>query len=128
MDHTLSLNFQSMVDKSKVGEATLEKINGKNPLVDALLAELEENEKVVMMTRKDQVGVLIVHDMLSEFKKDIFKCLKRYLVSWTPPNDAVNRVKKGVVIGQPKLRKEKSKPPVKLTYFRKKFSRPITCW
>jgi hypothetical protein len=109
MDHTLSLNFQSMAGKSKVGEAALEKSNGRNPLVEALSAKLEEKEKAAIMTREEQVRVVTVRDMLSEFKKDLLKCLESYLVGWTPPSDVVNRAKKVAVIGRPKLRKEKPK-------------------
>jgi hypothetical protein len=127
MDHTLSLNFQTMAGKSKVGEAALEKINNRNLLVDALSAELEEKEKAVMMTREELVGIGTVRDMLSEFKKDL-KCLEDYLVGWTPPSVAVNHAKKGADFGQTKLRKEKPKPPVKFTYFRKKSARHTTLW
>ncbi|KAE8076624.1 hypothetical protein FH972_015261 [Carpinus fangiana] len=127
MDHTLSLNCQSMAGKNKVGKATLDKFNGRNPLVGALSAEFEEKEKAVIMTREEQVRVVTVHDMLSEFKKDLLKCLESYLIDWTSPSDVVNRAKKWAIIGWPKLRKEKPKPPVKLTYF-KKSARPTTQW
>jgi hypothetical protein len=128
MDYTLSLNFQTMASKSKVGVAALEKFNGRNPLEDAMLAEMEEKEKEVIMNREEQVGVVTVRDMLSEFKKDLLKFLESFLVGWTPPSDVVNRAKKETVIGRPKLRKEKPKPHVKLTYFRKKSARPNTRW
>jgi hypothetical protein len=128
MDYTLSLNFQSMTRKSKVGEVALDKFNCKNPLVEALLAKLEENEKTVIMTRKKQIGVVTICDMLSKFKKDLLKCLESYLVGWTPLSDVVNQAKKCAIIGQPKLRKEKLKPLIKLTYLRNKSARPTTCW
>jgi hypothetical protein len=80
------------------------------------------------MTREEQEGISTVRDLLLDFKKDLLKCLESYLVGWTPPSDAVNRVKKGVVNGRPKLRMEKPKPPVKLTYFRKKTAKPATRW
>jgi hypothetical protein len=144
-----SSNFQTVAGKNKVGEAVLEKVKGRNSLVHALstglevkekagsttgeqmhvlLAEKKEKEKTDIMTGKEQVGVESVSEMLSEFKKDLFKCLEGYLAGWTPPSVAVNRAKKGAVFGGPKLRKEKPKPHVKLTYFRKKFSRPNMCW
>jgi hypothetical protein len=69
-----------------------------------------------------------VCDMLLDFKKDILKCLEGYLAGWTPPSAVVNRAKKVANIGGPRLRKEKPKPPIKLTYFRKKCAKPILRW
>jgi hypothetical protein len=128
LDHTLSLNFQTMAKKSKVGEAALKKSNGRNSLVDTMSAEMEEKEKNVIMTRVEQVGVVTVRDMISKFKKYLLKSLESFSVGWTPPSDVDNQVKKGAGFGQPKWRKEKPKPPVKLTYFRNKSTRPNTRW
>ncbi|KAE8056072.1 hypothetical protein FH972_012870 [Carpinus fangiana] len=91
IDHTLSLNLQPIAGKCKVGKSVLEKFNGRNPLVDILSVELEEKEKAVIMTREEQVRILTVRDLLSDFKKDLLKCLESYLVGWTPPSDAVNQ-------------------------------------
>jgi hypothetical protein len=66
MDHILSLNFQTMAQKSMVGEAALKKFSGRNNLVDTMPTEMKEKKKEVIMTREEQVGVVIVHDMLSE--------------------------------------------------------------
>ena len=79
---------------------------------------MEEKEKAGIMPREEQIGMESVRKMLSDFKKDLLKCLEGYLAGWTPPSVVVNGAKKGAVIGGPKLRKEKPKPPIKLTYFR----------
>ena len=128
IDQSLNLNFQTLPGKSKVGEAALEKLNGTNSLIDNVSAEMEEKEKAAIMNSEEQVGVESVRDMLSKFKKDIFKFLEGYLVGWIPPSVAVNRAKKGAFFGGPRLRKEKPKPLVRLTYFRKKSVRPKTRW
>jgi hypothetical protein len=127
MEHTLSLNFQTIAGTNKVGEVALEKINGRNSLVHALSADMEEKEKAGIMTGEKQVGVESVRELLADFKKDLLKCLEGYLAGWTPPDVTVNWAKKRAVIGGPKLRKEKPKPPVKLTYSRKA-ARPKLRW
>ena len=128
MEQSLCLNFQTVDGKNNVSEAALEEINGRNSRAHALSADMKEKEKTTIMSREEQVGVESVHDMLSDFKKDILKCLEDYLAGWTPLSAAVNRVKKGAVIGGPRLRREKPKPPIKLTYFRKKPARPLLRW
>ena len=52
MEHTLSLNFQTVAGKNKDGEAVLEEINGRNSLVHALSADTEEKEKASIMSRE----------------------------------------------------------------------------
>ena len=127
LDHSLNLNFQDLACKSKVGEAALEKFNGSTSLVDEMSAE-KEKEKDVILTREEEVGVVTVRNMFSEFKKDLLKSLESFLVGWTPPSDVANRAKKGADSGRPKMNKEKPKPLVKLTYFRRKSARPKMCW
>ena len=128
MEQSLCLNFQTVDGKNNVSEAALEEINGRNSLVHALSADMEEKEKATIMSREEQVGVESVRDMLSDFKKDILKSLEEYLAGWTPPSAAVNLAKKGAVIGGPRLRREKPKLPIKLTYFRKKPAKPLLRW
>ena len=40
MEHSSSLNFQTIAGKNKIGEAALGKINGRNSLVHALSADM----------------------------------------------------------------------------------------
>jgi hypothetical protein len=53
MEHTLCLNCQTVARKNKAGEVAFEEINGKNPLVHALLADMEEKEKATIMSREE---------------------------------------------------------------------------
>jgi hypothetical protein len=101
LDHTLSLNFQTMAKKSKVGEAALKKSNGRNSLVDTMSAEMEEKEKNVIMTRVEQVGVVTVCDMISKFKKYLLKSLESFSVGWTLLVMLITRLRKRLVLGGP---------------------------
>jgi hypothetical protein len=127
-DQSLSLNFQTLASKSKVGAAGLKEINGSVSLADGLSAEKGEKEKDVILTSEEQVAVGAVRDMLSDFKKDLLKALENLLEGWIPLTDVANRAKKGADSGRPKMRKEKPSPPVKFTYFRKKPARPKLRW
>jgi hypothetical protein len=121
----LKVNPQRVAGKDKGGEHFFEKSKATvKPLEDASSEDLEQTKK----TKGKQVDILTFRDLLSDFKKDLFYCIERFLVGWTPPNVEVNRAKKGVSNGWPKLRLEKPKPLVKLTYFRKNYVRPKTCW
>ena len=114
-----------MARKGKGDEHTFEKSKATvKPLEDASSGDLEQVEK----TKGEQVDILTFRDLLSNFKKDLIQCIERFLVGWTPPNAEVNRAKKRVSNGRPKLRLEKPKPLVKLTYFRKNNARPKTSW
>jgi hypothetical protein len=130
-DQSLSLNFQTLASKSKVGAAGSKEINGSVSLADRLSAEKGETgcqEKDVILNSEEQVAVGAVRDMLSYFKKDLLKALENLLEGWIPLTDVANRIKKGADSGRPKMRKEKPSPPVKFTYFRKKPARPKLRW
>jgi hypothetical protein len=108
--------------KDKGGEQFFERSKATvKPLEDASSEDLEQIE----MTKGEQVHILTFRDVLSEFK-ELFQCLERFLVGWTPPNAEVKWAKKGVFDGRPKLRYEKPKPLVKFTYHRKNYVRPKT--
>jgi hypothetical protein len=91
-------------------------------LEDTSSGDLEQAEK----TTGEQVDILTFRDLLSDFKIDLIQCIERYMAGWTPPNAEVNRAKKGVSNGRPKLSFEK--PKVQLTYFKKIKQRPKTRW
>jgi hypothetical protein len=119
------LNSQRVAGKDKGGEHYFENSKATvKPLEDALSEDLEQTE----MTTGEKVDILTIRNVLSDFKKELFQCLERYLVGWSPPNAEVKRAKKGVADRRPKLKSEKPKPLVKLTYYRKKWVRPKTRW
>jgi hypothetical protein len=123
--HFLKLNPQQLARKCKVSDPVFEKSKARGMLLeDASSVDLEQVEK----TKEEHVDILTIRDMLSDFKKDLIQCIGRYLEGWTPPNADVNWAKKGALNGRPKLRLEKPKLPVKLTYFRKNKARPNTRW
>ena len=123
--HFLKVNPQQVAGKDKGGEHFFEKSKATvKPLEDASSNDLEQAEK----TKEEHVDILTFRDLLSDFKKDLFQCIERFFVGWTPLNAEVNRAKKGVSNGRPKPRLEKPKPLVKLTYFRKNYVRPKTRW
>jgi hypothetical protein len=84
--------------KDKGGEQFFERSKATvKPLEDTSSEDLEQIE----MTKGEQVDILTFRDVLSEFK-ELFQCLERFLVGWTPPNAEVKRAKKGVFDGRPK--------------------------
>jgi hypothetical protein len=118
----LKLNPKQLAGQG-VGEHIFEKSKATvKPLQDASSGDLEQAEK----TTGEQVDILTFRDLLSDFKRDLIQCIETYMAGWTPPNAEVNRAKKGVSNGRPKLSFEK--PKVQLTYFRKIKQRPKTRW
>jgi hypothetical protein len=81
--------------KRKVGDPVFEKSKAIGmPLEDISSVDLEQVEK----TKEEQVDILTIRDMLSDFK-DLIQCIGRYSGGWTPPNADVNRAKKGALNG-----------------------------
>jgi hypothetical protein len=123
----LNLLPQLLAGKDKTGEPVTEQLRDIGvrrtaEINNSLSVDVESVEK------GEQVSILTIRDMLSEFKKDIISCLESYLVGWASSNADVNQATKGDLKLKSKLGFEKPKPHIKHTYFRKKSARPTTRW
>jgi hypothetical protein len=123
----LNLLPQLLAGKDKNGDPVTEQLR------DIGVRRKAENNNflsvdVESVEKGEQVSILTIRDMLSEFKKDIISCLESYLGGWASSNADVIQATKGDLKLKSKLGFEKPKPHIKNTYFRKKRARPTTRW
>jgi hypothetical protein len=98
----LNLLPQLLAGKDKIGDPVTEQLRDigvrrKAEINNFLSVDVESVEKW------EQVSILTIRDMLSEFKKDIIRCLENYLVGWASLNADVNQATKGDVKLKSKL-------------------------